>query len=75
VAIRLSADRTKPDQLRGLRDVLQRSPGGCPVSVVITLHDGAEAVLSLGAALKVAPTDAMLAGLERLFGENVAELR
>jgi DNA polymerase-3 subunit alpha len=75
VSIRLSADRTKPEQLRGLRDVLQRSPGGCPVSVVIALQDGAEAVLSLGASLKVSPTDAMLGGLERLFGENVAELR
>jgi DNA polymerase-3 subunit alpha len=75
IAIRLSAARTKPDQLRTLREVLERSPGHCPVSLVIELHDGAEAVLSLGSALRVAPTDGMLAGLERLFGENVAELR
>ena len=53
----------------------QRSPGSCPVSVVIELGDGAEAVLALGTSLKVTPSDAMLAGLERLFGENVAELR
>ena len=75
VAIRLAADRTKPDHLRGLRELLQRSPGSCPVSVVIQLADGAEAVLALGNGFKVAPSDAMLAGLERLFGENVAELR
>jgi len=59
----------------GLRDVLVKSPGNCPVSVVIDLGDGAQAILALSAAIKVAPSDAMLAGLERLFGENVAELR
>jgi len=75
VSIRLAADRVKPDHLRSLRDLLQRSPGSCPVSVVIELAEGAEAILSLGSSLRVAPTDAMLAGLERLFGENVAELR
>jgi DNA polymerase-3 subunit alpha len=65
----------RPDHLKGLRDVLTRSPGNCPVNVVIDLGDGAQAILSLGATLKVTPNDAMLAGLERLFGENVAELR
>jgi len=75
ISIRLAAERTRPDHLKGLRDVLARSPGNCPVNVVIELHDGAQAVLSLGATLKVTPNDAMLAGLERLFGENVAELR
>jgi DNA polymerase-3 subunit alpha len=75
ISIRLAADRVKPDHLRSLRDLLQRSPGSCPVSVVIELAEGAEALLSLGSSFKVAPTDAMLAGLERLFGENVAELR
>jgi DNA polymerase-3 subunit alpha len=75
VSIRLAAERTKPDHLRSLKDLLQRSPGTCPVSVVIQLSDGAEAVLALGSSLKVTPSDAMLAGLERLFGANVAELR
>ena len=41
----------------------------------VEVGDGAQAILSLGATLKVSPNDAMLAGLERLFGENVAELR
>ena len=75
ISIRLAAERTRPDHLKILKDVLTRSPGNCPVNVVIELHDGAQAVLSLGTALKVTPSDAMLAGLERLFGENVAELR
>jgi DNA polymerase-3 subunit alpha len=75
ISIRLAADRTKPDHLRGLKELLQRSPGPCPVSVVIQLADGAQAVLALGSSLRVTPSDAMLAGLERLFGANVAELR
>jgi hypothetical protein len=72
---RVRTSRTRPDHLKGLRDVLTRSPGNCPVNVVIGLGDGAQAVLSLGATPKVTPNGAMLAGLERLFGENVAELR
>jgi DNA polymerase-3 subunit alpha len=75
ISIRLAAERTRADHLKGLRDVLARSPGNCPVNVVIELGDGAQAILALGATLKVTPNDAMLAGLERLFGENVAELR
>jgi DNA polymerase-3 subunit alpha len=75
VSIRLAADRVRPDHLRSLRAVLEKSPGACPVSVVIELADGAEALLALGAGLRVSPTDAMLASLERLFGGNVAELR
>jgi DNA polymerase III subunit alpha len=75
ISIRLSAGRVRVEQLQALRDVLSLSPGNCPVSLVIDLGDGAQALLSLGSALRVAATDEMLAGLERLFGENVAELR
>jgi DNA polymerase-3 subunit alpha len=45
------------------------------VSLTITLEDGAEAMLSLGKEMRVEPSDAMLAELEKLFGEKVAELR
>jgi DNA polymerase-3 subunit alpha len=75
VSIRISANHTEPAQLLALKDVLAASPGECPVSVVIDLGEGQQAVLALGQSLKVSPTDAMLAGLERLFGQNVAELR
>jgi DNA polymerase-3 subunit alpha len=75
VAIRLAAERTRPDHLRGLRELLERSPGSCPVSVIIELEGGAQAVLAVNHGIKVAASDAMLAGLERLFGDNVAELR
>ena len=57
------------------RRARSRAPGACPVQLVIELEDGAEAVLSLGRGLRVEPNDAMLARLEKLFGEKVAELR
>ncbi len=74
VSIRLSAEKTARRQLEELRRLLEQSPGGCPVDLVLSLPDGAEATLDLGA-LRVTPNDAVLSGLERMFGETVAELR
>jgi len=75
VRIRLSARKVTRDHIGRLRGVLQSSPGGCPVQLLIQLDDGAEAVLALGRDLNVSPSDMMLASLEKLFGEKVAELR
>jgi hypothetical protein len=44
------------------------------VELVLALPDGAEAVLDLPAT-RVQPSDAILSGLERLFGNRVVELR
>ncbi len=74
VSIRLRADGLDRAQLERLMAVLRASPGACPVQVVIRTDDG-DAVLSVPRDLKVEPSDAMLASLERLFGANVAELR
>lgn len=75
VRIRVHARSATRDHIGKLKDVLQSSPGGCPVQLLIQLDDGAEAVLALGRDLNVAPSDGMLARLEKLFGEKVAELR
>ncbi len=75
VAIRLRAERTGEVQLRKMADVLARSAGHCPVTLVLALKDGAEAVLALGKAYRVEVSDEVLSGLERVFGEQVAELR
>jgi DNA polymerase-3 subunit alpha len=77
VSIRVSAKRAKREHISQLGDVLRASssPGGCPVQLVIQLDDGSEAVLALGKDLRVEPSDRMLARLEKLFGEKVAELR
>jgi DNA polymerase-3 subunit alpha len=75
VAIRVSEQRAGRDHLDRLRDVLRQSPGACSVQLVVQLRDGSEAVLALGREYRVEPSDGMLARLEKLFGEKVAELR
>jgi DNA polymerase-3 subunit alpha len=74
VSIRLEVERTVKQDLETLRDLLRGSPGSCPVELVLTLPDGAEAVLDLDGT-RITPTDALLGGLERAFGGSVAELR
>lgn len=74
LSIRLEASQTARDQLEKLRRVLEASPGPCPVELVLALPDGAEAVLALDET-RVTPTDQVLSGLERVFGDSVAELR
>jgi DNA polymerase-3 subunit alpha len=74
VTIRLDAARTGRKDLVLLKDLLEKSPGSCPVELVLALGDGAEAVLDVQGA-RVTPSDTLLGGLERTFGAPVAELR
>jgi DNA polymerase-3 subunit alpha len=74
VSIRLDAERTVREDLVRLRGLLESSPGSCPVELVLALEGGAEAVLEL-TGTRVTPDSALLGGLERMFGESVAELR
>jgi DNA polymerase-3 subunit alpha len=74
VTIRLDAQKTERSDLVSLKELLDRSPGPCPVELVLALGEGAEAVLDLSTS-RVAPSDALLGGLERVFGDAVAELR
>ena len=75
VAIRVNEQRAGREHIDKLRDVLRQSPGACTVQLVVQLRDGSEAVLALGKEYRVEPSDGMLARLEKLFGEKVAELR
>jgi DNA polymerase-3 subunit alpha len=75
IAIRVRAERTREADLASLARVLSSAKGGCPVALVISFADGAEAMLTLGDAWRVDVGDPLLAGLERIFGEQVAELR
>ncbi|HVU05135.1 MAG TPA: DNA polymerase III subunit alpha [Polyangiaceae bacterium] len=74
MVIHLDAEGTRPEQLRSLKSLLSESPGPCPVELVLALPEGARAVLALDGT-RIDPSDVVLAGLERLFGETVAELR
>jgi DNA polymerase-3 subunit alpha len=75
VAIRVNELRAGREHIDKLRDVLRQSPGACSVQLVVQLKDGSEALLALGREWRVEPSDGMLARLEKLFGEKVAELR
>jgi len=75
IAIRVRAERTGPADLSNLARVLSGSKGSCPVNLHVSFADGAEAVLALGEAWRVDVGDVLLSGIERIFGEQVAELR
>ena len=75
IAIRVRADRTRSSDLAGLARVLAAAKGSCPVALHVSFEGGAEAVLGLGEAWRVDVGDALLSGIERIFGEQVAELR
>jgi DNA polymerase-3 subunit alpha len=75
IAIRVRSDRTRPADLGSLARVLSGAKGNCPVALYVTFPDGAEAVLTLSEAWRVDVGDGLLSGIERIFGEQVAELR
>ncbi len=75
IGIRLSHLQARQESLTKLEGHLRSCRGHCPVSLTLQLEDGAEVTLALPPELKVDPSDAMLAGLERLFGQKVAELK
>jgi len=75
IAIRLRSDRTRPADLDKLARVLTDAKGACPVALYIGFPDGAEAVLTFSETWRVEVGDTLLSGIERVFGEQVAELR
>ena len=75
VAIKLAHERVRKEQLVRLAKLLGECRGGCPVTLTFVLDGGAEVALALGSEYRVEASDQMLAGLERLFGEKVVELR
>jgi DNA polymerase-3 subunit alpha len=75
VCLRVNAERTRPEDLVRLSRVLELAKGTCPVALCVILSDGAEAILPLGEPWYVDAHDAFLSGVERIFGEQIAELR
>ncbi|MFO0666508.1 MAG: DNA polymerase III subunit alpha [Polyangiaceae bacterium] len=75
LAIRLPFEDTKPSDFAAVKEVLRGAPGDCPVSLVLTAQDGAEALLALPSSLRVDVGDPLFSGLEKVFGKHVAELR
>jgi DNA polymerase-3 subunit alpha len=75
IAIRIRGESARASELAGLARVLAAAKGSCPVALHVGFASGAEAVLSLGESWRVDVSDALLSGIERVFGEQVAELR
>ncbi len=75
VSLRIAHERARTEQLHKLAELFRTCRGGCPVTLTLALDDGTEVSLALGQEFRVEASDPMLAGLERLFGDRVAELR
>lgn len=75
VTLRLRASSASEAQLRLLREALAAHPGSCPVLASLSLPEGQEVVVALPPTLRVEPSDALMASVERIFGEKVVELR
>ncbi|MEZ4393082.1 MAG: DNA polymerase III subunit alpha [Polyangiales bacterium] len=60
-------------RLQALKACLAEHPGRCPMNAVVKTDDG-EVMIRL-ARFRVDPSEALLAKIERIFGQKVAELR
>jgi len=73
VRVNLVVDAIDRDKLAQLRHTLEKFPGATPVS--LRLRSGADWTVDLkNVGVSVAPSDAMLASVERLFGGKVCDL-
>jgi DNA polymerase-3 subunit alpha len=73
ITVRLAVETINRTKLDSLRSMLERYPGPCPVTLELN-SPGDWRVNLAETGLFVDPTDALLTGLERLFGTKVCEL-
>ena len=73
IVLRLKESELGKGRVETVRDAVRAARGDCPVTLSLTLDGGAEVVFSLTDRVEVG--DALLSGLERIFGAQVAELR
>jgi DNA polymerase III subunit alpha len=74
VRVKIPVERVDTHKLRALRDALRAAPGPCPVSMELASDERwSVTVMELGVSIE--PSDALMAQVERLFGEKILELR
>ncbi|MGB8221240.1 MAG: DNA polymerase III subunit alpha [Polyangiales bacterium] len=73
ITVRLTVEAIDRMKLDSLRATLEQFPGPCPVSLELS-SPGDWRVNLVDTGLFVDPSDALLSGLERLFGAKVCEL-
>ena len=71
VHIRLTTPGLDEQQLRRLKEIVQRHRGQCEVQLHMIIPNRSETTITLPEQLKMAATDAALADAEALFGYNV----
>ena len=74
VALRVDVAAIDKDKLAALRRALEQHPGPVPVSLEL-VQKGAWAVTLADTGMKVDPTDALRASVERLLGPSAVQLR
>jgi DNA polymerase-3 subunit alpha len=75
VVVRVREGNLPSDAFERMAALFGSAPGEVPVHLHIALRSGAEAHLALPRTSKIRVGDDVLSGLERIFGEQVAELR
>jgi hypothetical protein len=58
-----------------MAELFAQARGDCPVALQIELKNGTLAHIAAGKRVRVEVGDLVLAGLERIFGSQIAELR
>ena len=74
VELKLSAEQATTEKLAELKALFGKYPGSCSAALSIVLPGTAETRIALKS-VKVAPSDDLLAAVDRLFGGKVAQVR
>jgi DNA polymerase-3 subunit alpha len=74
VELKLSSEQATSEKLAELKTLFGKYPGSCSTSLSIVLPGAAETKIALKGT-RVAPSDDLLAAVDRLFGGKVAQVR
>ena len=74
IELKLPIDAATPEKLVELKSLFAKYPGSCSAALSIVQQGTAETRISLKGT-KVAPSDDLLAAVDRLFGGKVAQVR
>ena len=74
IELKLSAEQATQEKLAELKTLFGKYPGSCSAALSIVLPGTAETRIALKT-VRVAPSDDLLAAVDRLFGAKVAQVR
>jgi hypothetical protein len=74
VELKLSADQATAEKMSELKALFGKYPGSCSASLSIVVPGTSETKIALKGT-RVAPSDDLLAAVDRLFGGKVAQVR